>query len=172
MTDNIKICLIKKDKQYDITNILEKVQWGGDYKSVARKLDFSILTRVTDISISVGDFILFYVNNEKVFKGIVWETSIGSGGDSMSVLAYDNGIYLLKNNLAYNFKDTKAESIASKVCADLGITVGNIISTGVNITKLFLGVSAYEIIMTAYTEASKKTGKKYMCYIKDDKLHK
>lgn len=171
MTDNIKICLIKKDKQYDITNILEKVQWSGDYKSVARKLDFSILTRVTDISISVGDFILFYVNNEKVFKGIVWETSIGSGGDSMSVLAYDNGIYLLKNNLAYNFKDTKAESIASKVCADLGITVGNIISTGVNITKLFLGVSAYEIIMTAYTEASKKTGKKYMCYIKDDKLY-
>ena len=59
MADNIKICLIKKDKQYDITNILEKVQWSGDYKSVARKLDFSILTRVTDISISVGDFILF-----------------------------------------------------------------------------------------------------------------
>ena len=171
MTDNIKICLIKKDKQYDITNILEKVQWSGDYKSVARKLDFSILTRVTDISVSVGDFILFYVNNEKVFKGIVWDTSIGSGGDSMSILAYDNGIYLLKNNLAYNFKDIKAEKIASKVCADLGITVGNIISTGVNITKLFLGVSAYEIIMTAYTEASKKTGKKYMCYIKDDKLY-
>lgn len=23
MTDNIKICLIKKDKQYDITNIVE-----------------------------------------------------------------------------------------------------------------------------------------------------
>ena len=171
MTDNIKICLIKKDKQYDITNILEKVQWSGDYKSVARKLDFSILTRVTDISVSVGDFILFYVNNEKVFKGIVWDTSIGSGGDSMSILAYDNGIYLLKNNLAYNFKDIKAEKIASKVCAELGITVGNIISTGVNITKLFLGVSAYEIIMTAYTEASKKTGKKYMCYIKDDKLY-
>ena len=88
MTDNIKICLIKKDKQYDITNILEKVQWSGDYKSVARKLDFSILTRVTDISVSVGDFILFYVNNEKVFKGIVWDTSIGSGGDSMSIVIF------------------------------------------------------------------------------------
>ena len=171
MADNIKICLIKKDKQYDITNILEKVQWSGDYKSVARKLDFSILTRVTDISISVGDFILFYVNNEQLFKGIVWETSVNSGGDSMSILAYDNGIYLLKNNLAYNFKDTKAENIASKVCVDLGIKVGNIINTGVNITKLFLGVSAYEIIMTAYTEASKKTGKMYMCYIKNDKLY-
>ena len=171
MTDNIKICLVKKDKQYDITNILEKVQWSGDYKSVARKLDFSILTRVTDISVSVGDFILFYVNNEKVFKGIVWDTSVGSGGNNMSILAYDNGVYLLKNNLAYNFKNTKAENIASKVCADLGIAVGNIISTGISITKLFLGVSAYEIIMTAYTEASKKTGKKYMCYIKDDKLY-
>ena len=155
MTDNIKICLVKKDKQYDITNILEKVQWSGDYKSVARKLDFSILTRVTDISVSVGDFILFYVNNEKVFKGIVWDTSVGSGGNNMSILAYDNGVYLLKNNLAYNFKNTKAENIASKVCADLGIAVGNIISTGISITKLFLGVSAYEIIMTAYTEASK-----------------
>ena len=99
MTDNIKICLIKKDKQYDITNILEKVQWSGDYKSVARKLDFSILTRVTNIGVSVGDFILFYVNNKKIFKGIVWETSVGSSGDSMSILAYDNGIYLLKNNL-------------------------------------------------------------------------
>ena len=171
MTDNIKICLIKKDKQYDITNILEKVQWSGDYKSVARKLDFSILTRVTNIGVSVGDFILFYVNNKKIFKGIVWETSVGSSGDSMSILAYDNGIYLLKNNLAYNFKNTKAEDIASKVCNDLGITIGNIISTGFNITKLFLGVSAYDIIMTAYTEASKKTGKKYMCYIKDDKLY-
>ena len=135
----------KKDKKYDITNIVEKVQWSGDYKSVARKLDFSILTRVTDISISVGDFILFYVNNEKIFSGIVWETSVASSGDSMSILAYDNGIYLLKNNLAYNFKNTQAEDIASKVCTDLGITVGNIISTSVNITKLFLLIERVSI---------------------------
>ncbi len=168
---SIKLYLRKKDNTYDITNILEKVTWSGDFKSVARKLDFSILTRVVDISINEGDLVSYYVDKDKVFEGIIWEYSSSSGGDSLSVLAYDNGIYLLKNKLAYNFKNTKAESIAKKVADDLGISIGNIVNTGIDVTKLFLGVSAYEIIMTAYTEASKKTGKKYMCYIKDNKLY-
>lgn len=172
MNNNFKVYLTKRDKkQYDITNIVEKVKWSGDYKSVARKLDFSVVTRLVDISINEGEFISFYVDNKKVFEGIIWEYSMNSAGDSKEILCYDKGIYLLKNNLAYNFKDTKVENIANKVATDLGISIGNIISTGVNITKLFLGVPAYEIIMTAYTEASKKTGKKYMCYIKDDKLY-
>lgn len=171
MSNNIELNIINNNDNYNVTNVLEKVKWSGDYKSCARKVEFSLDSTFLPFKPVCGDFVVLLVDSKKVFEGIIWDESLDSSKNSINILAYDKGVYLLKNKLAYNFKSTKAESIASKVAADLGISIGNIATTGVDITKLFLGVNAYEIIMTAYTEASKKTGKKYMCYIKEDKLY-
>ena len=49
----------------DITNLLESITWSGDYKSCARKLEFSLINSPTDINIPKVDIplmglILFY----------------------------------------------------------------------------------------------------------------
>lgn len=41
-------CTTDKKDRYDITNIVEKIDWSGDYKQSARKLEFSIGTGVVD----------------------------------------------------------------------------------------------------------------------------
>lgn len=171
INSNLEIFIFNNNKRYNVTKILEKVKWSGDYKSAARKLEFSLAYRYLPIRFGCGDLVAFYVGGQKIFDGYIWDDSLDSSSNNLDLLAYDKGIYLLKNQLAYNFKSTKAESIASKVANELGISVGSIVATNVDVTKVFLGVSAYDIIMTAYTIASEKTGKKYMCYIEDNKLY-
>ncbi len=51
--------------------------------------------------------------------------------------------------------------ITRRICADFGISIGEIVATGVKISRNFLGCSLYDIIQTAYTLASVSTKKKY-----------
>ena len=47
---------------------------------------------------------------------------------------------------------------------------GDIVNTSTKIKKVFLGTTAYDMIMTAYTEEAKKTGRKYMLCTRGDRL--
>lgn len=168
-------CTTDKKDRYDITDIVEKIDWSGDYKQSARKLEFSIGTGVVDanfpkIDIPCGSMVFFYVDNKELFRGFVVNRSKDSSSNTLDFTCYDNGFRLLKVKSAYNFKNITAESIVSKICTDYGLTKGDIATTNVKISKVFLGVNLYEIIMTAYTEASKKNGKKYMCLVDKDKI--
>ena len=41
----IKLKIINRNnKSYDITQVVQKVTWSGDYKQAARKLEFSIIS--------------------------------------------------------------------------------------------------------------------------------
>jgi len=161
-------------EKLDITNLLTTITWSGDYKSCARKLEFSLLNSVSDINIPKVDIplmsmILFYEDNNELFRGFVYERE-KSSDNSISFLCYDYAAKLNDIKVSYNIKDETASSIYNKFLTEYKLNKGDVANATTKIKKVFLGTTAYDMIMTAYTEESKKTGKKYMVYSKGDKF--
>lgn len=173
----IEVIIIKTNgDKFDISPLVEKITWSGDYKQSARKLEFSLMASSADINvanvdITLGSIVVFYEDKKEIFRGTIFTRSKDSSENSIDYLAYDRGIYLLKNKGAYNFTDTPAEKIVSKIAEDYKFTIGNVVGTKINVTKIFMDVNLYEIIMSSYTIASKENKKKYMCFFKQDKFY-
>jgi hypothetical protein len=167
--------IIHKNK--DITEIVTSITWSGDYKQAARKLEFGVAVSPHDYYlpkhyIALGDMIKLLDDKDKeLFQGYVFTKEKSISGTEMMITTYDGLIYLLKSKGTYNFKNMSPEQITSKVCGDFGIPIGNLISTGITLNRIFDGESIYSIIMTAYTLASKRNGKKYIPRMINGKLH-
>ncbi|HBG1230839.1 TPA: C40 family peptidase [Clostridioides difficile] len=94
-----------------------------------------------------------------------------SSNNSISFTSKDMGFLLTQSEVSYNFKDKLVEDIAKQVFNDNKLAIGNIPKTNVKYTKMFIGVTGYDTIMSAYTEASKTTKKKYMIEANVDKFN-
>ena len=162
-------------EKLDITNLLTNITWSGDYKSCARKLEFSLVTSATDINIPKVDMplmslIIFYEDNTELFRGFVYERE-KSSDNTISFLCYDYCAKLNDIKVSYNIKNETASSIYNKFLTEYKLNKGDIVQANTKIKKVFLGTTAYDMIMSAYTEEAKKTGKKYIVYSKGDKFY-
>ncbi|HHX3327873.1 TPA: XkdQ/YqbQ family protein [Clostridioides difficile] len=175
--NNIKLQVhIKNGAIYNITDIVEKVTWSGDYKSPSRTLEFSILQSASDINfqqinIPIASTVCFYVDDKEIYRGMIINRSKDSSNNSISFVSKDMGFLLTQSEVSYNFKDKLVEDIAKQVFNDNKLAIGNIPKTNVKYTKMFIGVTGYDTIMSAYTEASKTTKKKYMIESNLDKFN-
>lgn len=170
------ICKKANGDILDISNLLSGVVWSGDYKSCARKLEFDLISSNSDknipnIDIPLSSLVIFYENNVELFRGYIWEREKSSNSNKTSYIAFDNGERLNKIKVSYNIKNETPTSITNKICTDYGLSKGSIASSSVKVKKVFIGVSIYDIIMSAYTEQANKDGKKYMLHYKGDKLN-
>lgn len=169
------ICQKASGEKLDITNLLIDATWSGDYKSCARKLEFSLVSSSYDINIPKVDIplmsvISFYEDDNELFRGFVYERE-KSSDNAMSFLCYDYCAKLNDIKVSKNIKNQTASTIYNNFLTEYGLNKGDIVSASTNINKVFLGVTAYDMIMTAYTEEAKATGKKYMVYSKGDKFY-
>ncbi len=82
-------------------------------------------------------------------------------GTTIDVTAYGRGLYLTRNSAFLRAEGQTAEEVTAALCGQFGIPVGALAATGVPVTRNFLGVTLYKIIMTMYTLAADQTGKKY-----------
>ncbi|WP_418658324.1 XkdQ/YqbQ family protein [Clostridioides difficile] len=175
--NNIKLQVhIKNGAIYNITDIVEKVTWSGDYKSPSRTLEFSIVQSASDvnfqqINIPIASTVCFYVDEKEIYRGMIINRSKDSSNNSISFVSKDMGFLLTQSEVSYNFKDKLVEEIAKQVFNDNKLSIGNIPKTNVKYTKMFIGVTGYDTIMSAYTEASKTTKKKYMIEANIDKFN-
>ena len=172
----IKLELINGTENIDIAQLVKNVTWSGSYQQACRKLEFSLLASPYDksiptVKIECGYMVRLLEEDNELFRGYIQSRNLSYSGNSVEYMALDGGTYVHRNELVYNFKNQTAESIASKVCSDLGISIGSLASTGISMDKKFFGVSGYDIIMTAYTYASTKTNKKYMCTMDKGQLN-
>lgn len=170
------LLLTNESGTYDIINLTGQIAWSGDYQQCVRALEFTMLTSATDanvpaVSCSVGDAVSYYVDGDLKFSGYVFTRQKSTSVSVMTLKCYDRGIYLKKSSASYAFSSQTSEAIARKICADYGITVGGLATTGANITRNFFGSKLYDIIQTAYSLASETTGEKYYQVFKDDKLY-
>lgn len=169
------ICQKANGEKLDITNLLTTITWSGDYKSCARKLEFSLISSANDINVPKIDIplmsvIIFYEDDKELFRGFVYERE-KSSDNSISFLCYDYCAKLNDIKVSYNIKNETASSIYNKFLTEYKLNKGDIVQANTKIKKVFLGTTAYDMIMTAYTEEAKKTGKKYMLYSKGNKFY-
>lgn len=154
--------------KYNITELVDGIQWSGDYQQVSRKLEVDILYPVNDknqsISIpDIGDMMTLFVGEHELFRGVVWNRNLVENSQFMKITCYDALINVTKSTTSYNLKNVSPESTVKRVCSDFNIPYDYIASSGgTTYSDAAMGKSCYDIIMTGYTEASKKTGKKYM----------
>ena len=161
--------------EQDLTGLLKTVTSSCDKSSVARKFDITYAYPITDpnqpkLQVAPGTFITVYLDYQAAWYGFVHTREMNTQEQTVTFTAYDCLIYLLKSNVTYNFKKAVAESCIKKICTDLGVKYNNIPVTGVEITMLIQGESAYKAIMKILYEVSKKTGKKYIMYADNNQL--
>jgi hypothetical protein len=172
----IKLLITNSKGTFDITQLVQTVTWSGDYQQCARTLSFDIASSYIDKNIpavicELGNGVTLLRENRTLFEGFVLERSKDTGNSLINISCYDRGIYLKRNEATYKFKSTTPEAIAKRICVDFDIPVGSIITTGIKITRNFIGISLYKIIQTAYTLAAEQTGKQYMIRFSGSKLN-
>lgn len=165
----IKLICYKNKESYDITQIVTKVVWSGDINSCSRKLEFSTISSATDkhipnFDIPLSSHITLYEDDNELFRGFVFEREKDSNSTTTSYLCFDYAQKLSDIKISYNIKNKTADEIMNMALKDYKLDVGKVAKANTKIKKVFLGVSIYEMIQTAYTEQSKKDNKKYMIY--------
>lgn len=162
----------------DITEVVGSVSWGGSVSQAARTAEITVLNAPDDenieklkLNIGAGDTIKLYENGENIFLGEVQTPEKLSQYGTVTYSCTDLLNHLLKSTGVYNFENTTAEDITRKVCADFEIETGEIAASKAPIKKLIIdGSTIYDIIMQAYTKASRQTGELYICRMIGSKL--
>lgn len=164
-------------KKYNLTQAAASFDWGGSTDNVARTLDIAYLNAPYDPvlrklpTISCGDYVIFKYDKKERFYGRVYSVEKTSEAGTVTIHCIDNSQFLLKNTANKVFKNTTAEAITKKLCAEFGVKTGSIASTGINIKKLICKEDTIiDMIMKAYTIAHKSNGKKYMPLVRDRKF--
>jgi hypothetical protein len=158
----------------DITSMVKSVDWSGHIEKPNRELSVSVINtangRTQLISIVNGKSIEFFNDGIRLFRGVIFANEIDSQGN-LSLTAYDENIYLLKNNESRKFSNMKASDIVMRLCKDFGIPYGAIEDTEYVIPKLMIrNKSLYETVRIALTLTQKQTGKRFLFGNKDGKL--
>lgn len=163
------------NKKTNITPLLKSIEWSGDKSQVARKLAIKNIYSIYDTNqpkIELAPGALVWLVDEagkEFYRGIIFDRDISSTQE-LGFTAYDFLIYFLKSKASYNFTNALPEDIARTMCNEAGVEAGNIASTGVRVNIVAQGTSLYDIIMKAYTQASKQTGKQYIPKMDGTKL--
>ena len=142
----------------EFKNIFTRVIWSGTIHGTARKLEVEYLG---DIITNIGDEIVFSYEDEKLFFGKIFFHSKKGETEIKSFYAYDNSIYLNKNNFVKNFFRKKPSEILKEICGELNLKVGKIPLDEVTCTYPAIDRSGYEIILNAYTIQHRKNKKIY-----------
>lgn len=179
--NDIKVVVhIREGKYYDITNMISTISWSGDIKSPTRTLEFTFIQAVNDskvkkIGIVINSTVCFYVDSKEIFRGQVIDVDTSSTNNHVQITCKDIGFFLTKDEISYNFKNVTTSNIAKSIFQGkngaVSLPYGKIAEASTKQTKMFIGVTRYDAIMTAYTEHSKVSGKKYMIEVDIDKFN-
>lgn len=171
---------IRGGKIYDFTELVNTVTWSGDYRSPSRTLEVTYTQSNVDNSIPKKDVLInstccFYVEGKEIFRGNLIEYSKASNSNQVTLTFKDIGHYLLVDKKNYNFSDKSVDECAKKVLSEgkPKLTLDKLEKANTKVTKIFIGKSAYEIIMSLYTLHKNKTNSKdaYMVYADLDKVN-
>ncbi len=136
----IELLLIKGDKCTDISQLVEKIKWGGRKGSSARRIEVSLLddskrkdARV-NIDVEEGYHCIFNYNGDELFRGIAMTQ--GGKQNTLTLKAYDNGIYLANNRDTFVYSDKTTTEIFKDVCNRYGLPYSDVAQTTFKVPEL------------------------------------
>ncbi len=148
-----------------INQLVRGLTWSGDKAQAARQLAFDLVTNAPGVPMTVrnGDHLeLLDDAGACRFFGMVVQVRQRTDSPTVSVTAYDRGIYLANNDGTYKFRGVDPADAAAVVCRDYDIPYSRLERAGAAVTRIFAGVSLWQIIATLYTKAGEQNGKRYM----------
>ena len=166
-----------KDDQ-DLSHLLTACTWSGSRLQVARQLTFTYTQDDRDklcpvIPIDCGYTVYGYDEKDlknPVFVGNVYTVEKDRQRSAVTVMARDHLHILTRSKSTRKFVDALPEDIAGQICAEQGVLPGDFAKTGIPVSFIAVNKTGYQMIMAAYTEASKKDGKKYHPIMNGTKL--
>lgn len=138
---NLTIYQNGSNRGLDITQLVESVTWAGRRGSPARTLSVSLLDddgywhERSGIDVEEGWQCLFRYNERELFRGIFMNQS-ASQNKTLTLKAYDNGIYLSNNRDTFVYEGKTPDAIFRDVCTRFGLPTGDVASCGYTIPDL------------------------------------
>lgn len=176
----MKVMLIKNNGDViDITRITGGFKIKGAAKECARTLDIPVMRKIDyytpDVKAELGDIIEIIDDNkgekENIFKGVVWEIEVDDNSAEQKLTVYDYAVYLNKSHPKTSVYTNKtAKEVSAAIIKEMGLKPGKL-AEGVKESYNGRDMTAYDLIMHAYTKANKKNEKKYKLIAKGDEIH-
>lgn len=159
----------------DVTELVRALQWSGDYRTAARRLDFALVQTAFDphqpaLPAAVGDAAGLLLDGESVFSGVILDKADDSLSYDASRIAYDWGVYLKKNGDYLRVANQTPEEITRWLGGICGFAAGEIAGTGVRVNRNFLPGDYFTVIRTLYELAGAVTGKSYAIRFRGPRL--
>ena len=160
----IKLLIQHGSNVYDATPILEGgVEWFASIRGKTGRLKFKVV-RDGIVNFVEGDKVTLYVNSISCFSGFVM-TKERTSEQIISVTAYDQMFYLVKNKATYVFVNKGVKEIIQTIGADYGLQVGRISDSGWKMPqRIEEGETLVDIILSALEICGQATGKEYFLY--------
>ena len=165
----IKILINNNKGVFDITPfITDKVTLTTHRKNSASTLDFKfardlVVQNNLSISIDEGNAVELTVNDNKIYKGFVFEKTRNKD-QIISIKCYDQLRYL-QNKQSYTFVDKKASDIIKSIASDFGLVIGDIVDTSYVLPPLNMdNQRLLDIIMKALDLTQNSQKDLYMFY--------
>ena len=160
----VKVLLQHGSYVYDATPILEgSVEWYASILGKAGRLKFNVV-RDGIVNFVEGDKVTLYVDGMSRFSGFVM-TKERTSDQIISVTAYDQMFYLVRNKATYVFVNKEAKDIIQTIGADYGLQVGYIADSGWKLPqRIEEGETLADIILSVLDICGQATGKEYFLY--------
>lgn len=161
----------------DVTGLCTSMTWGDEKNSIAQKADVTI----ANIKIEKGFIsnlielcsqVIIYVNEQEVFKGIVWDWSYTSAlQKELSFTAYDKMIYLTqsKGNTYYS-SGKSTQFLVEDICKEWGIAVCYEWESWTHGKTPLKNMEISRQLTTVLDEAQTKLDSKYVMLMEKDTL--
>lgn len=137
----ISLTIIKGEKGYDISQLVESVKWKGRKGTASRSINVTLIDddgykhARSGIDVEQGHQCIFSYNGEELFQGIIMSTT-QTQKKRMQFTAYDVGIYLSNNKDTFCYENKTASDVFRDCCKRFGLTTGQVASCSYKIPEL------------------------------------
>ncbi|MCD8208768.1 MAG: hypothetical protein LUD72_12585 [Bacteroidales bacterium] len=176
MASGLTLLAIEGSKTYDITELVEKVQWKGRFGSATRSLKVTLMDDPgyqrsrSGIDVTEGHQCYLEYDGSELFRGIIMNQS-QTQKKKMTFTAYDNGIYLSNNKDTYVYENKTADSIFKDVCNRLGMPMDEVAACTYKIPELTKSkTTAFDTIADALSLDYDATGIRHYVFSDKGKL--
>lgn len=174
--NNLQVHIEINKVDYNITNMVTNLTMQGAINSVSKSVTFNVSRGVYTQNfpnLTIPGFCKVWIKEVNddgslklgMFSGVA--VKIDENDKQYTINAYDIGFYLKGNEVSHTFKGVTAEAATKTILDEFKFPYSTIAATGVTVNQVIHKKSAYDSIMSLYTEAinSKNLKKKYFVEI-------
>ena len=170
------LIVIQDGNAFDILDLCNNITWSGRIGTPTRSLKVTLLDDERGryprscVNIEKGTQCIYSRENKELFRGIFLRQEQGSGR-MMTLIAYDNGIYLSNNKDSFLYENKTASFIFEDVCKRFNIPYGRIDNTEYIIDELPKSrTTGFDVIADALASTYEATSRRFSVVCNGEKM--